>query len=84
MPLQHRLLYEVLVAFVALERERDAVRVLLMVKSPAAGGESGATDFAQGTPLLGLISSRIVFGWHPCILGELHVLSLEVMDHILD
>ena len=76
MPLQRRLLDEVLVAFVALEGEGDAVLELLVVESPAAGFEGGATDLAQGSPLfglqvmrkLGLISSGGGVFWHPGIL----------------
>lgn len=79
MPLQLRLLDILLVAFVALKRERDAVLELLVVQSPAAGGEGGAANFAQGSPLLGLISRGGVF-WQPCKLRLLHVLSFEVID----
>ena len=78
MPLQSRLLHEILIAFVALEGEWDAMRVFLMVKSPAAGGEGGAADLAQGSPLLGLISR--IFSWHPCILRQHRVLPFERMD----
>ena len=72
-----RLLHEILVAFVALVRERDSVRVLLMLKPPAAGGEGGAADRAQGSPLLGLICGRGTVCWHPCILRGQHILSLK-------
>ena len=70
-----RLFDEILVTFVALVRERDSVRVLLMLKPPAAGGEGGAADRAQGSPLLGLICRRGTFCWHPCILRGQHILS---------
>ena len=75
MLLKTRLLDEILVTFVALVRERDSVRVLLMLKPPAAGGEGGAADRAQGSPLLGLICCRGTFCWHPCILRGQHILS---------
>ena len=77
MLLKSRLFDEILVTFVALVRERDSVRVLLMLKPPAAGGEGGAADRAQGSPLFGLICCRGTFCWHPCILRGQHILPLE-------
>ena len=75
--LKSRLFDEILVAFVTLVRERNSMRVLLMLKPPAAGGEGGAADRAQGSPLLELICCRGIFCWHPCILRGQHLLSLN-------
>ena len=77
-----RLFDEILVTFVALVRERDSVRVLLMLKPPAAGGEGGAANRAQGSPLLGLICGRGTFCWHPCILRGQHILSWKRIRYI--
>ena len=77
MLLKSSLFDEILITFVTLVRERDSVRVLLMLKPPAAGGEGGAANRAQGSPLLGLICGRGTFCRHPCILRGQHILSLK-------